>query len=155
MKREPALLISTGWPNGTTVPEDKGPDWAWRLTLVRDQRGNSDLPTALRQPFLPPSLELNVLAPLPAYRALAARHATSAMTRFDHLRTVVFNPHIGLVRIEADTAGFVLAHTLLSQNAPDSVLPSANTVHRMRLEPSPRPPPSLTVRNPQPGGPNG
>jgi hypothetical protein len=155
MKREPALLISTGWPNGTTVPEDKGPDWAWRLTLVRDQRANSDLPTALRQPFLPPSLELNVLAPLPAYRALAARHATSAMTRFDHLRTVVFNPHIGLVRIEADSAGFTLVHTLLSQDAPDSVLPSENTVHRMRLEPSPKPPPSLTVRDPQPGGPNG
>ena len=154
IKRSPALLLSTGWPGGTTVPDDKGPDWAWRLTLVRDERPNSALPTVLRQPFLPSTLEMNSLDPLPAYRALAARHATSAMTRFDHLRTVVFNPHIGLVRIEADAAGFTLVHTLVSQDAPDSVLPAENTVHRMRLEPSPRPMPTLTV-DPQPVSPNG
>jgi hypothetical protein len=160
MKREPALLLATGWPSGTTVPDDKGPDWGWRLTLVRDERPNGALPTALRQPFLPSTAELNVLSPLPGYRALAARHATAAMTHFDHLRTIVFNPHIGLVRIEADATGFVLVHALLSQDAPDSVLSSENTVHRMRLEPSARPAPALTVRDPlaegaQPGGPNG
>jgi hypothetical protein len=148
MQREPALLLATGWPPGTTVPADNGPDWGWRLTLVRDQRPNSALPTILRQAFLPAALELNVLDPLPAYRALAARHATSALTRFDHLRTIVFNPHIGLIRIEADAAGFTLVHTLLSQDAPGSVLPAENTVHRMRLEPSSAPPPALTVRDP-------
>ncbi len=91
MKREPALLVSEGWPAGTTVPDDKPPDWTWRLTLVRDERPNDALPTALRQPFLPPEAELSLLDPLPAYRALATRHATAAMTHFDHLRTIVFN----------------------------------------------------------------
>jgi hypothetical protein len=161
MKRTPALLLSTGWPNGTTVPDDKGPDWAWRLTLVRDQRTNNELPTALRQAFLPSTAELNPLDPLPAYRALASRHAAAAMTHFDHLRTVVFNPNIGLIRIVADAAGFELVHTLLSQDAPDSVSFSENTVHRMRLEPSTAEAPKLTVRDPQeedelqPSAPNG
>jgi hypothetical protein len=147
MKRSPALLPARGWPEGAAIPTGKEPDWSWRMKLVRDQRPNDELPTALRQPFLPASAEVNPLDVLPAYRALAARHATSAMTRFDHLRTVVFNANIGLIRVEADAAGFTLVHTLLSQDAPDSVSFAPNTVHRMRLEPSTDPLPQLTVGN--------
>ena len=147
MKRSPALLISAGWPPGTQVPADKGPDWAWRLTLVRDERPNDALPTALRQPFLPAGAELNPLDALPSYRALAARHAAAAMTHFDHLRTIVFNANIGLIRIEAEAQGFALVHTLLSQDAPDSVSPAPNTVHRMLLAPTTDPRPELQVRD--------
>ena len=147
MKRSPALLLSAGWPPGTTVPDGKGPDWAWRLTLVRDERPNDALPTALRQPFLPAAKDLNLLDPLPAYRALAARHATAAMTHFDHLRTIVFNANIGLIRIEADNPGFTLVHTLVTQDAPDSVSPGENTIHRASLEPSADPAPQLKVRD--------
>ena len=131
----------------TTVPDGKGPDWSWRLTLVRDERPNDALPTALRQPFLPAAKDLNLLDPLPAYRALAARHATAAMTHFDHLRTIVFNANIGLIRIEADNPGFTLVHTLVTQDAPDSVSPGENTIHRTSLEPSTEPAPQLKVRD--------
>src|SRR5690606_24048546 len=143
MKRSPALLLADGWPAGTTVPEDKPPDWGWRLTLVRDERPTNALPTALRQPFLPLTAELNVLDPLPAYRAVAARHAAAAATNFDHLRTVVFSPNIGLVRVEVEGDEFTLVHTLLSPSAPDSVSGAPNTVHRVRLEPSTEPAPTL------------
>jgi hypothetical protein len=146
MKRSPALLIADGWPPGTTVPDGKGPDWAWRFKLARDERPNDALPTALRQPFLPASAEVNPSNVLPAYRALAARHAAAAMTRFDHLRTIVFSPHIGLVRIEQDAQGFSLVHTLFSPTAPDAVTFGPNSVHRMRLEPSTQPAPTLRVR---------
>jgi CHASE2 domain-containing sensor protein len=129
------------------VPEDQPPDWAWRLTLVRDERPNDALPTALRQPFLPPDAELTPQNPLPAYRALAARHATTAMTHFDHLRTIVFNAHIGLVRIDADDDGFVLVHTLFSQDAPDSPSGAPNTSHRIRLAPSTAEAPALKARD--------
>jgi hypothetical protein len=147
MKRSPALLLADGWPPGTTVPTDKEPDWTWRLNLVRDERPNDALPTALRQPFLPSTAELNPQDVLPAYRALAARHAAAAMTHFDHLRTIVFNPNIGLVRIEADGQAFTLVHTVLSQDAPDSVSPNGNTVHRLSLEPSTKDRPQLRVRD--------
>jgi hypothetical protein len=146
MKRSPALLLSEGWPPGTEIPAGKDPDWTWRITVVRDQRPNGALPTALRQPFLPAGAELNPLDVLPAYRALAARHATAAMTRFDHLRTVVFNANIGLIHIERDADRFTLVHTLLSQDAPDSATYAPNTVHRMPLEPTADARPVLKVR---------
>jgi hypothetical protein len=147
MKRSPALLVAEGWPPGTTVPDGQGPDWDWRLTLLRDERPNDALPTALRQPFLPASAELDARDPLPAYRALAARHATAAMTHFDHLRTIVFNANIGLVRFEPNQDGFGIVHTLLSQDAPDSDSPGENTIHRAALEPSTDPPPQLRTRD--------
>jgi hypothetical protein len=147
MKRSPALLISEGWPPGTEVAASKEPDWSWRITLMRDARPNDALPSALRQPFLPASAELNPMDALPAYRALAARHAAAALTHFDHLRTIVFNANIGLIHIEADAQGRALVHTLISQDAPDSVGPAANTAHRMPLEPSTDPRPVLQVRD--------
>jgi hypothetical protein len=147
MKGSPALLLAEGWPPGTTVPTDKPPDWTWRATLVRDQRPNDALPTALRQPFLPSTAELNPQDVLPSYRALAARHAAAAMTHFDHLRTIVFNPNIGLVRVEVEGQGFAVVHTLLSQDAPDAVTPGMNTVHRVSLEPSTADRPQLKVRD--------
>jgi hypothetical protein len=146
MKRSPALLLADGWPPGTTVPEGKGPDWGWRFKLARDERPNDALPTALRQPFLPAAAEIAPANPLPGYRALAARHAAAAMTRFDHLRTIVFSPHIAVIRVVRDAGGFSLVHTLVSPDAPGSVSFAPNTVHRMRLEPSAEPAPQLKVR---------
>jgi len=145
MKRKPALLPSRGWPPGTTLPNDKPPDWRWRLTLVRDGRPNAALPAPLQQPFL--AQELLPADPLPAYRALAARHAQAAMTHFDHLRTLVFACNIGLIQFFNVGNTLTCRHTLLSKDAPESTTSAPNTVHEIALAPTNEAPPQLEVRN--------
>ena len=141
------VIGDSGSGKSSLVKAGVVPKWRGGALARRDERPNDALPTALRQPFLPAAKDLNLLDPLPAYRALAARHATAAMTHFDHLRTIVFNANIGLIRIEADNPGFTLVHTLVTQDAPDSVSPGENTIHRTSLEPSTEPAPQLKVRD--------
>ncbi|MBI5301753.1 MAG: hypothetical protein HY868_06435 [Chloroflexi bacterium] len=134
MFRSPALLPSRGWPPGSTIPSDKLPDWSWRLKLVRDQRPNSALPPALRQPALIPATDVNAGDPFPGYAAVAARQALVAATHFDHLRQMVFNTNFGLVVFSGSDATLKLTHTLMSRNGePGENKATPNTVHEIAL----------------------
>ena len=145
--RSPALLPADGWPAGTSFPNDKPPDWRWRLTVQRDPRPESALPTALRQQVFPPSDELEDSNALPAYRAVATRHQTAAATRFEFLRQLIFKSNIGIVRLSKDASNnLVLRHVLISEDAPDSVTGAEATVHEIPLAPSPKPPPEVEFR---------
>jgi hypothetical protein len=145
MRRKPSLLPSKGWPAGTTVPNDKPPDWSWRLKLVRDRRPNADLPTALQQQFL--ATDLDPTNPLPGYRAIAGRHQVAAATHFDHLRQMVFASNIGLVTLSSENGALVLRHTLLSQDAPESQTSAENTVHEASLAATSELAPRLETRS--------
>jgi hypothetical protein len=134
MRRSPSLLPSGGWPSGTTIPTDKPPDWSWRLKVMRDQRPSTALPPPLRTPVL--ASEFSAASPIAGYRLIAGRHAQAALTRFDPLRNVVFATNVAVVSLEADGGGLKLAHTLLSQDAPDSPTPAENTVHEAPLSPT-------------------
>jgi hypothetical protein len=147
MKRSPSLLPADGWPAGTSFPSDKPPDWRWRLTVQRDPRPETALPTALRQELLSASQELNVSNALPGYRNVAARHQIAAATRFDFLRQMIFKCNIGLVRLSKDASNnIILRHTLISEDAPNSVTGAEATVHEIPLAPSPKPPPEIGFR---------
>ena len=147
IQRSPSLLPAEGWPAGTSFPADKPPDWRWRLTVQRDPRPETDLPTALRQPVFAASDELDESNPLPGYRAIATRHQTAAATRFEFLRQMVFKSNIGIVRLTKDSSGAItLRHTLVSESAPDAVTGTEATVHEIPLAPSPKPPPEIEFR---------
>ena len=158
MLRSPALLPAGRWPSGTSFQESKPPDWRWRVRLVRDIRPMSQiLPAVLRQEVLPAGDELvaptpaNPKAALAGYRAVAARHQRTAVTRFEFLRQMVFQTNIGLVAIGRNAAGdLTLRHTLVSQAGPGSVVRADATVHEISLALSPEPPPKLEFRDPPP-----
>lgn len=145
MNRTPALVPARGWPNGTTIPDDKPPDWRWRLSLQRDDRLDDSRPTALRQPTL--STELDPNNPVAGYRQVAARHAQAAFTHFDHLRQMVFTNNIGLVAFSTDTQSALhVVHSMLSKDAPNSHQFGVNTVHLVSLAATPEPRPELVIR---------
>jgi hypothetical protein len=147
MKRSPSLLPAEGWPAGTSFPSDKPTDWRWRLTVQRDPRPETALPTALRQQLLPASDEVDESHALAGYRAIATRHQTAAATRFEFLRQMVFKSNIGIVRLVKDASGSVtLRHTLVSESGPDAVTGTEATVHEIPLAPSPKPPPEVEFR---------
>ena len=146
LNRKPAILPANGWPPGTTFPADKPPDGRWRLTLLRDQRPDGDLPEALRQPpLLAPEFDQN--NPLPGYAAVAGRHAIAAMTHFDHLRQMVFTCNIGLISFFLDGSNVLgVRQTLLSRKGPEQPEASEgspNTVHDLLLAPTLDQPPVL------------
>ena len=151
IQRSPALLPASGWPEDTAIPDDKKPDWSWRLTLQRDPRHEIELPTSLRQPQLPADEELDPENALLTYRAVAMRQQATAVTRFDFLRQMIFHNTIGLIRIEKLSNAFgdtdlMLTHVLLSEDAPESVTPAEGTHHVIVLTPSREPAPELEAR---------
>jgi len=146
MRRSPSLLPSSGWPVNTTIPTDKQPDWRWRLSLVRDKRPESAMPSALKQTLLPASSELQVTNVLASYRSVAARQQNAAITRFDYVRQAVFKSNIGLVRLSKTGTAIVLTHTLISESGPEAVTPADATVHEISLAPSNDPPPPVEFR---------
>ena len=100
---------------------------------------------ALRQPAL--SEELDPANPVTGYRRVAARHAQTAFTHFEHLRQMVFTSNVGLVSVTSDPGGALhVVHTLLSRDAPDSTTYSDNTVHDISLAPTTEPRPELVTR---------
>jgi hypothetical protein len=143
LKRSPAYVPSRGWAAGTTLPDDKPPDSRWRLTLIRDQRPNGELPEFLRQPMMP---EFNPGDPIRSYRTIAGEHSRTALNpHFTHLRQMVFVNNIGLVKSLMEGGTLTLSHTLLSAATPDDQAASANTLHKVSLAPSPEAPPKLEV----------
>ena len=132
MTRSPALVPAHTWPAGTTIPADKPPDWRWRVSMVRDQRPDSERPLPLRAPTI--AAELQPATPLEGYRDIAARHQQVALTHFDHLRQMVFTPNVGVVTFAVPSTGAPsVTHTLLSKDAPESTTAARNTVHVISL----------------------
>jgi hypothetical protein len=148
MARKPSLIPAAGWPAGTAFPADKPPDWRWRLQVLRDNRPEGELPPNLRQPLFTSAQELKPADALPAYQAIAGRHQAATSTRFEHLRQIVFNSNIGVVRLrrEASTGPLTLRHSLYSCNGPGSPEMTEGTRHETSLAPSVLPAPEIEFR---------
>jgi hypothetical protein len=148
LARKPSLIPAGGWPAGTAYPADKPPDWRWRLEVLRDSRPDSELPPNLRQPSFAAIAELQPANAFPAYQAIAARHQAFTSTRFEHLRQIVFNSNIGVVRLrrEGSTGPLTLRHSLYSCNGPGSPEMAEGTRHETSLAPSPKPAPEIEFR---------
>jgi len=146
--RKPSLIPAAGWPAGTAFPADKPPDWRWRLTVLRDERHEADLPPRLRQPLLTAAQELNSPGQtFEGYHTVAARHQQVTMDRFEHLRQLVFKSNIGIVRLLREPDGSLrLRHSLYSADATGSARFAEGTRHETRLAPSTEPPPALETR---------
>lgn len=145
--RTPSLIPAAGWPAGTAFPQDKPPDWRWRVTVQRDARHEAELPTSLRQPLFTAAQEFSPATVLEGYRRVAARHQHATQTRYEHLRQLVFKSNIGIVRVLRDNDGTLrLRHSLYSAVAPASPLFQEGTRHELSLAPSTEPPPSIETR---------
>jgi len=141
LNRSPAAVANRPWPAGTTIPDDKPPDWRWRLKLLRDSRPNDSLPIALRPAPLG-GADVNPASPLAGLQRVAARHQASARINFAHLRQLVFTPNVGLINF-ANGSDVSVMHTLLSKKGPMLNEGAPNTQHAATLAPSGDPAPQL------------
>lgn len=141
MKRKPAVVTSSGWPPGTTIPTDKQPEWRWRLRVVRDERTSAELP--IGSPRLDPIPEYDNNSMMSGYGEVAGRHSKAALKRLTPLRIAVFTSNVGTIAVEPDGGAHRVVHTLLSETSESSDLGAAYTVHRTSLATSADAPPQL------------
>ncbi|MCA1692348.1 MAG: hypothetical protein LC733_09165, partial [Actinobacteria bacterium] len=148
LRREPGLLPARGWPEGTTIPADKPPNWRWRLTVLRDTTPRAELvhPEGLQ----PPLPAFNGADPLASYNAIAATHAQLALSPKELLRTLVFRTNLGLVSFPSEGSDHAVVHELWSVEGENSTEGGPFTKHRASLGLTPSPAaPQLQVA---PGG---
>ena len=103
LHKSPALLPTTGWPEGTKIKTP--PDWSWRAAPVRDDRSDPQRPPALQpRVFTVQDSALQATGSLPAYREVIQRHADQLRTgKSKHGRLMQFENAFAIVRFEEQT----------------------------------------------------
>jgi len=146
MRRTPSVVPAAGWPAGTTIPDDKPPDFRWRLTTLRDGRSRDIIEhPAERQPLLP---AFDSADPVGSYNRIAQAHTEVALGPTEMLRTFVFPTNVGVVRIESSSTVQTAIHELWSTDGPAATTGGPFTRHSLFLSttPSGEPePPQLQV----------
>ena len=144
LRKSPGLLPALGWPTGTSIPDDKQPDWRWRLNVLRDETPRTQV---LHPEALPPPLPtFNGADPIATYNDIAGVHAQLALSPTEMLRLMVFRPNLGVVRFEPKGGDVEVVHELWSQDGPLSVEGAPFTKHRSSFALDPAlPAPRLTV----------
>ncbi|MCB0629567.1 MAG: hypothetical protein R2824_19710 [Saprospiraceae bacterium] len=100
LRKEPVLVSTYGWPEGTDTDAANPPDWSWRMYNVLDKRREEDRPELTQLETMP----LNTTdRTMDALRKIAARHIAQAK-KVNYTRQILFKSNIGLVRFEKDTA---------------------------------------------------
>jgi hypothetical protein len=131
MVRDPLLLPGNGWPEGTTITRQ--PDWAWMLTLSRDQRPRGSIPAPARPAPLDPA-NPNADAPesLEGYRQTARRHRLQ-LDKVTHTRTILFASSFGIVTFSRSENGITTKHDFFAR-PPGASAPAAFTSHSVVLD---------------------
>ncbi|HEU0294580.1 MAG TPA: hypothetical protein VFR47_17705 [Anaerolineales bacterium] len=140
LRRKPVLIPIHPWPTGTTA--NRNPDWSWKLTVLSDDRADSERPAPVRQKALPAGFD--ALPRLEQYHVLLDRHVDFVKKNLFG-RVFVFTDNLGLVRFASTPAGLEARQELFSIHPAQvpSGKPLVYTVHKSLLEPTSEPPPAL------------
>ena len=131
LRRQPLLLPTRGWPNGTTV--ERAPDWSWRFRLCRDQRPPNELPEPARfAPLDPEKPNDDIAVKIEGYRQVAQRHAKQ-LDRVSHTRQALFESNVGIVTFERKD-GRLLARQELHAQPLGATTPAIYSMHEVVLE---------------------
>jgi hypothetical protein len=139
LRKEPVLLPTHGWPEGTTV--NQIPDWSWRLQVLKDGRPDDDSPDArpekIRIESINPDINLNSTNISEEYKKVLQRHVQ--IFKNGVARVVAWYSNIGMINFEINGGGEIeVTHTLWYwlQSDEDDDEPDAYTVFKCSLDPS-------------------
>jgi hypothetical protein len=106
LNKSPLLIPTTGWRG---AKESIDPDWAWRVSTVRDVRKDQDRPKMARPASLFPDAVDSSDSPLEdsdvdvgnfeSYHRTAERHVRD-LDRLNNSRQILFSSNIGLITFE-------------------------------------------------------
>lgn len=143
LRRQPVVANALGWPPGTTISQP--PDWAWRTSLVLDDRLDDGTPAGR-----PSDAGLGTISPdlVPTtsgagYTAVLLRGEKQVKSRI--ARSVVFASHVGILTLTGDTDTRGIKHSFHYEH-PDGKKPNdpqIYTEHRLTLMPTADVPPGV------------
>jgi len=135
LKFRAPVVPTHGWPVGSG--EERPPDWAWRLAMVRDQRSEAAAPPTLERRWIPVERPAD-----PAATGSVGWHAR-AVRRLAYGRVFAFQPNVGVVTFERSGDDWSVRHVIAGELPPlpeTGVTPAGlqpYVVHRTGLTPQP------------------
>lgn len=143
LRREPTVIPTEGWPAGTTI--SIGPEWAWRMSLVKDVRPDDSTPAArpAEGQIGRISPDLNPANPEDGYVSVLQRAEEQLKTKI--ARAVVYASQVGLVTFSGSGATLKVRHALMyvHPGGERTADPQPYTAHEVGLAPTSDSPPVI------------
>jgi hypothetical protein len=144
LRRTPVVLPAENWEPGSSIVV--APDWAWRVSLVKDLRPDDSSPGARPADgrIGPISPDIVPASPDDGYVKVLERAEKQLKAKI--ARSAVFASNLGLVSFSGTGAALKVTHTLMYQH-PEGAKPAdpqAYTVYELSLAPTTDSPPTIS-----------
>jgi hypothetical protein len=144
LRRTPTVIPVEGWPAGTTLSIP--PEWAWRTSLVKDERPDDSSDGARPSDGQVGSINPDIVDTdsVPGYIKVVQRGDKLLKTKI--ARAIVFANNLGLITFSGTGDTLKVQHSLLYMH-PDGDKPNdpkPYTRHEMTLVPTTDSPPTIT-----------
>lgn len=142
LRKEPVLLPTRGWPQGSVV--NQPPEWSWRLQLFGDERDELERPQKIRIPEITPDVDPGVGDADAAYHKVLVRQME--VFKKNMARKVQWDNNIGVIKFGKDANGNLTASQQLWYWLPGDDItdePAAYNVSTRPLEPTDAPRPAI------------
>jgi hypothetical protein len=136
LRRVPAVLPADNWQPGSSI--SVAPDWAWRLSLVKDLRPDDSSPNARPSDGQVGPINPDIVPASPDDGYVKVLQRAEKQLKAKIARAVTYASHIGLVTFSGTGATLKVTHTLMYEH-PDSAKPNdpqAYTVYELGLAPT-------------------
>lgn len=144
LRRTPVVLPADNWEPGSSISVD--PDWAWRLSLVKDVRPDDSSAGARPSDGQvgPISPDINPASPDDGYVKVLLRAEKQLKVKI--ARSITFASNLGLVSFSGTGSTLKVTHALLYEH-PDGAKPAdpqAYTSYEISLAPTTDPQPTIS-----------
>jgi hypothetical protein len=143
LRRTPVVLPADNWEPGSSIAV--APDWAWRVSLVKDLRPDDSSPNARPADGRVGPINPDIVPATPDDGYIKVLERAEKRLKAKIARSVVFASNLGLVSFSGTGVTLKVTHTLMYMH-PDGAKPAdpqAYTVHELSLAPTTDLPPTI------------
>lgn len=144
LRRTPVVLPADNWEPGSSIAV--APDWAWRVSLVKDLRPDDSSPGARPADGRVGPISPDIVPASPDDGYVKVLERSEKQLKAKIARSVVFASNLGVVSFSGTGATLKVTHALMYVH-PEGAKPAdpqAYTVYELSLAPTTDPPPSIS-----------
>ena len=144
LRRTPVVLPAHNWEPGSSISVD--PDWAWRLSLVKDLRPDDSSPNARPSDGQVGSISPDIVPGNPDVGYVKVMERAEKQLKSKIARSVAFASNLGLITFFGTGATLKVTHTLMYEHpgGAKSADPQAYTAYEISLAPTSDPQPTIS-----------
>jgi hypothetical protein len=143
LRRTPVVLPAQGWESGSSITV--APDWAWRLSLVKDNRPDDSSPGARPADGQVGGISPDLAPDTPDDGYMKVLQRGEKQLKSKIARSVTFASNLGLVTFSGTGATLKVTHSLMyvHPSGEKTADPQAYTAYDMSLTPTTDSQPSI------------